>query len=349
MNNQILISIVVPVYNAEKYICQCLDSLLAQGIPNEDYEIICVNDGSQDHSLPILTKYAEKYPNIIVIDKINEGVSAARNKGLDIAQGKYVWFIDADDWISKDFLRNENIRKLLSETPLHVPMILANCIDVYEQDIEKYTGHRTSSGELTLKEVKPFMTTARGHLIHRNLLVKHNLRFDTNLAYGEDLMFMREILDVIRFENENGIDYRILQCVGDGVYFYRLHKESAMGQLHKKMESVAGSILYRARFCMKRHLMEDMPTWYRANYQEYVNLFMQEYMLYYFPALKESMWGHLKALKEEGLYPSPPPKLGWVKQKSTARRVRQFVFRHPAVYPLYYIIMRMKFRKAGSI
>ena len=95
--------------------------------------------------------------------------------------------------------------------------------------------------------------------------------------------------------------------------------------------------------------MDDKPTWYKANYQEYVNLHMQEYMLYYFPALTKSMRGHLKELKKEGLYPSPPPKLGWVKQTSMIRKIQQFAFKHSVIYPLYYMIMRFKFKRAGTI
>ena len=347
MKNELTVSIIVPVYNAEKYLRQCLNSLLDQGIPKEDYEIICVNDGSGDASLPILKEYADQHENIIIIDKENEGVSAARNAGLDTARGKYVWFIDADDWVATGFLKKEEILKNLNENK--IPLILTNCIDVHEDEIRKHSNSRISAKGIHFKEVQPFMTTARAHLFDRELLNRNHIRFDTNLAYGEDLMFMREFLDVIRFENEGGNDFRILQCQGDGIYFYRIHNGSAMGQLHRHIEKMADSILYRARLSLARYRTEDQPAWFRANYQEYVNLFMQEYMLYYFPALNKSMWAHLRELKKEGLYPSPPPKLGWKKPKSISQQIRQFVFKHSAVYPLYYMIMRSRFKKAGSV
>ena len=100
-----LLSIVVPVYNAETYIKQCLDSLLEQDTEQEKYEIICINDGSTDDSLRILEEYAKKYDNIRLIDKQNEGVSVARNLGLEKACGKYVWFVDADDFIKPNCLK----------------------------------------------------------------------------------------------------------------------------------------------------------------------------------------------------------------------------------------------------
>lgn len=91
-------SIIVPVYNVEKYLAKCLDSLINQTYTN--IEIICINDGSTDNSLHILKNYAQKDRRIIVINQENQGVSAARNKGLEVATGDYVFFIDADDWIN---------------------------------------------------------------------------------------------------------------------------------------------------------------------------------------------------------------------------------------------------------
>lgn len=348
MDNQLKISIIIPVYNAEKYLSQCLDSLLEQGIPREQYEIICINDGSRDASLSILKGYAKKYQNIVVIDKENEGVSATRNKGLDIAQGKYIWFVDADDWIVKDFLGQGAITKLFSESCTGVPLMLTQYAYVQDNEVEKYYGFRVSADELKFEEVKPFMTNTQGFFFNRELIEKNNLRFDTNLAYGEDLMFMRQFLDFIRFENEKGRDYQILQCGGKGIYFCRVHEGSAMGQLRNRMEKVADSILYRARWSMEQYRMENQPIWYRSNYQEYVNLHMQEYMLYYFPALNKPMWAHLKELKKEGLYPAPPPKLGWDKPKGTLQKIQRFAFRYSVFYPLYYMVMRMKYKKVGS-
>lgn len=97
MNNQPLISVIIPVYNVEQYLPQCLDSIISQTYPN--LEIICVNDGTQDSSREILGRYAEKDCRIIVIDQENQGLSGARNTGLQHAHGKYVMFVDSDDWI----------------------------------------------------------------------------------------------------------------------------------------------------------------------------------------------------------------------------------------------------------
>ena len=100
MNNQPLISVIIPVYNVEQYLPQCLSSVTNQTYPN--LEIICVNDASTDGSLEILNQYEENDRRVRVIEKQNEGVSRARNVGLQSANGEYVMFVDADDWIETD-------------------------------------------------------------------------------------------------------------------------------------------------------------------------------------------------------------------------------------------------------
>lgn len=99
------LSIIIPVYNVEKYIARCLDSLLDQDVHKEDYEIILVNDGSLDNGLEIAEIYANRYSNVQVHTKTNGGVGSARNKGLSLATGTYVYFIDPDDYLATNVLK----------------------------------------------------------------------------------------------------------------------------------------------------------------------------------------------------------------------------------------------------
>lgn len=95
------VSIIVPVYNVEKYLRKCLDSLINQTL--NDIEIICINDGSTDKSLKILKEYKNKDSRIILLNQENSGQSVARNRGIEIAKGEYLGFVDPDDWIDLDY------------------------------------------------------------------------------------------------------------------------------------------------------------------------------------------------------------------------------------------------------
>ena len=96
------ISVIIPVYNAQEGLSQCIDSLLDQTF--SDYEIIILNDGSTDNSLEVIQNYASKNDSIRVIDKENEGVAKTRNRGIVLAKGEYIVFIDNDDFIAPDYL-----------------------------------------------------------------------------------------------------------------------------------------------------------------------------------------------------------------------------------------------------
>ena len=100
-----ILSIIVPLYNSEKYLPKCLISLENQDIPKEDYEIILVNDGSPDGSKALAEEYATQYPNIVVLSQLNKGTSGARNTGLRNATGKYTYFVDPDDYILENSLK----------------------------------------------------------------------------------------------------------------------------------------------------------------------------------------------------------------------------------------------------
>ena len=102
------ISVIVPIYNVEKYLAKCLDTILAQTF--SDIEIICVNDGSTDNSRKILSEYAKKDSRIKIVDKKNGGLSSARNAGMKVAQGEFISFIDSDDWIDETLLSKSSLK-----------------------------------------------------------------------------------------------------------------------------------------------------------------------------------------------------------------------------------------------
>lgn len=130
------LSIIIPVYKVEAYLTKCLESLLQQSIPEQEYEIIIINDGSPDNSLSIALEFQKKYKQIIVIDQENQGVSVARNRGLEIAKGTYIAFVDPDDEIHTNSL--PGIIELADSETLD---ILYLTLDVYSEEgnyIESY-------------------------------------------------------------------------------------------------------------------------------------------------------------------------------------------------------------------
>lgn len=132
-----MISVVVPVYNVENYLCRCLDSILAQSY--KDYEIILVDDGSTDNSGKICDEYAKKNKKVIVIHKTNGGLSDARNTGIKKAKGEFITYVDSDDWIHKDFLKN--LYNLIIDK--NADMAVSGIEFVYENQKEKINDFET--------------------------------------------------------------------------------------------------------------------------------------------------------------------------------------------------------------
>src|SRR5574344_49484 len=114
MENKISVSFIIPIFNTEKYLKQCLNSIISQTL--SDIEIICINDGSTDNSLCILENFAKKDKRIKVINQKNKGQSAARNKGITLAKGEYIAFVDSDDWAQPDMLEKMYNRATQDDT-----------------------------------------------------------------------------------------------------------------------------------------------------------------------------------------------------------------------------------------
>jgi len=223
-----LVSIIVPIYNANKYLIKCVGSILAQTL--KDIEIILVNDGSKDDSLEICNQFSKSDHRIIIIDKKNEGVSQARNVGIDKAKGEYISFVDADDWIEPNMY--ENMYNKLKSTNSKV------CI---------CNGYRQKGNEMT--EIKVLVQSDQiqqisaeyiigqiigenrwgnrdSSLAHRGVyfyLYKRDqigkIRFNRELPMGEDLLFNINVL---------GKTQEI--CIDEGYYYHYIWNTSSSTQ-----------------------------------------------------------------------------------------------------------------------
>lgn len=143
-----ILSIIIPVYNVEKYVEKCIRSCENQNIPKEDYELIVVNDGTPDGSLAIIERLAKEYSNIKVISQENQGLSVARNTGLEAARGEYVWYVDSDDWIEENCLK-EVTGKLVD----NIDILQILCKRAYEDGTIRIPAQKFLDGIHSGKEV----------------------------------------------------------------------------------------------------------------------------------------------------------------------------------------------------
>ena len=183
------VSIIIPVYNCEKYIKECIDSILSQTF--KDFEIIIINDGSTDYTNQILNEY-NNHNNIIIINQENHGVSYSRNIGLDNANGEYICFIDGDDYIEKDFLLS-----LINQSnkEQQFDWVLSGIYDFHNNNILKNL--RYEEKEWNMNNIDDcinfyslkLLTAPFPKLFKRSIIQNHNLKFNTNISLAEDREF----------------------------------------------------------------------------------------------------------------------------------------------------------------
>lgn len=176
-------SFIVPVYNTEKYLKKCLDSLVNQTY--KDFEIIVVNDGSTDKSSSIISKYQKKYKNIIVIDKENEGLSMARNRGVQKSSGKYIIFVDSDDYVSNKLL--EEVDKKIDDSDILRFQIATEdegytkINEYHEEEFESMCGYDAFKYLSSYHFVEP----AWCYVIRKNYYIENKFSFKKGV-YHED-------------------------------------------------------------------------------------------------------------------------------------------------------------------
>ena len=217
-----MVSIIVPVYNAEQYLRRCVDSILNQEYT--DFEVFLVNDGSTDSSGDICEEYGNKDTRVIVIQKENTGVSDSRNRALDRARGKYLQFLDSDDWITPDATR------------LFVRAAEEYGCDMVISDFYRVVGERLSpkgdieeEGVLTREEFAAHMMenpadfyygVLWNKLYRRDIVEEHKLRMDTDISWCEDFMFN---LEYIRYA-------KVFYALHAPIYYYVKRKGSLASQ-----------------------------------------------------------------------------------------------------------------------
>lgn len=228
-----LVSIVVAVYNAEKYLRKCVDSLLDQTYKNT--EIILVNDCSEDSSLSVCNEYSSEYKNVVTInnDK-NLGVSATRNRGIDVSTGKYICFVDSDDYVEPNYLEELYNSLVKSNTLLSVcGCEYHNLIDgtnncfLWKEDSDLEIVSFAQGFEL---RKALYLNALWNKLFVTRLIKDNNLLFDESLSMGEDTKFT---LEYIKYNNITE-----LAVLSKPLYHYiRWSTTSLMSNYYKQIDS----------------------------------------------------------------------------------------------------------------
>lgn len=183
------LSIIVPVYNVEKYLPKCLESLTNQTL--KDIEIICVNDGSMDNSLAILKEFASKDSRIRIIDNQHQGVAKTRNTGIEQSTGEYIGFVDSDDYIDIDFFEKLYNSATKSNSDIAIASILKhkNFFNIYNAKYTKEETAITIQDKIKLcEDKKHFFFYAWNKIYHSGFIKENNIKFSEGQIY-EDVMF----------------------------------------------------------------------------------------------------------------------------------------------------------------
>lgn len=286
ISNAYDLDIIVPCYNVEQYVKQCLDSLLSQKTKYK-YRIICIDDGSLDNTGDILDKYSAENPDIVVIHQTNKGLSGARNTGIDLIDSRYVMFVDSDDYLSSDAV--ESMLKAAYENDAAI--VQGGYVRVTENGrIVKRT--RQKSGLLSIKELTGFPCMK---------LIKSD--YVKSIYFPYDYYFEDSVMSMVLFglvEKSNGRVYGVDKTI----YYYRYNTKGIYQtakispksidtlyitkQLHKdrKMYGLSNSrgyyefILYTIRLNYKRTrtLSEEINKAIFVVFSDFLNINFQNYV-----------------------------------------------------------------------
>lgn len=251
------VSVIVPVYKVEDYLCRCIDSILAQTFT--DFELILVDDGSPDNCGSICDQYSKKDARVHVIHQTNSGVSSARNAGLTYANGCYIMFCDADDWVRIDWIQ------LMVETIKEDE----NCWVVCGADFISKENHEilVPTGQ---DKSKDFLPVSDYFLIHKcaldsfcwnkiyrmDILKQHRIEFRNGVSFGEDLLFNIDYL-----KHMDGI-----KLVKETLYYYnRSNEMSATGKYDPQRFEKIRVTYNKRKPLISRHYLAEFSTMFFCN------------------------------------------------------------------------------------
>lgn len=284
MNNRVKVTIIIPIFNTEKYLMECIESGLHQTL--DAIEIILINDGSTDNSGEIAKSYANRYSYIKYIEQVNQGQGAARNRALSIAKGKYIYFLDSDDYIHISAM--EELYKEAEKEDLD--LILFEGESFYD---EEYVGREeinfsykrtqrydsvTHGEDLFVKLInnKDFTSSPCLYLIRKSVIEKYKLRFCEGIIH-EDELFIFEL--ILRCKRAKHID--------KGYFFRRIRTGSTMtGRNYLKSFIGYSTVLFKMTDGYKRSKFSNKDV-EQAVYTRIRNMFINSIVKFSYLQSKE--------------------------------------------------------------
>lgn len=318
------LSIIIPVYNVEKYIRRCLDSIYNQNIPYESFEVIIVNDGTPDKSMEVVHEYLNLHKNMKIINQENQGLSIARNNGLAATEGKYVWFIDSDDWICED-----SIKSLFGYLNKQYNLIATNLYYTYDNPVNNRF-EREINKDLLLSSTDYISNYSVGasqrFIIKRDLLVRFQLKFYPGILH-EDAEFN---LKLVYYAKQ-------VYLLKSSLYFYYQGNANSIMASWKLKNSEDMYKVYRLLTVFwKEKVVNDLKLTCRIYSFKVLLTSLDlkndlEFKLFYTKIKKE--------IKKEALY------LLFSKNVTLKRR---FIFFTCSISPYYFNIIRQKIEKVRA-
>ena len=254
MSDVTKISVVVPIYNVEEYLEECLKSIEVQTFTS--YEVLLVNDGSTDSSGEIAKQYVEQYPNWKLIQKVNGGLSSARNAGIAEAKGKYICFVDSDDYITKDYL--QKLYEAVCEYQADMAIADYHEVDAAGKDLQKNKGKtHYEQGILKQEQVLDALTYVGDYHYATAVVVAWNKLIRT------DIMKRFSYREGVLHEDEFLIMPLLLACksvawVKDDIYAYRQREGSIMQDAGQALRHLQILDAFEERIQLANTIQNDM-------------------------------------------------------------------------------------------
>ena len=285
-----LVSVIVPIYNVEKYLRQCISSILAQTM--KDLEIICVNDGSTDNSLEILNKFASYDSRVKVISKQNSGYGDSMNIGIDNAEGEYIGIVESDDYILPDMfssLFREAKEKDADVVKSNYYSISERAGRNYEEILSGIPYHTIFSSNDYMK-IWDIIPSIWSGLYKKDFLEKHKILFHTSAgASYQDISFWYKVL----------LSAKKIVCVPEAYLCYRSDNENSSVKSPKKVFCIMDEFRVIKKYIKEKHLEFMLPIILKEQFIHYIGNYFRIDSLYQY-AFLERMKEELKQDYESG-------------------------------------------------